>query len=83
MPKLFTTPPVERPLFLQLRSHPGAPDALDLVIVDQDGADAKNGMVLSIRTDGTLETYQIVVPGFGTLEGAFQITSLEIGRAHV
>ncbi|MGU3361113.1 phage major tail protein, TP901-1 family [Methylobacterium sp. M6A4_1b] len=32
--------------------------------------------------DGTLETYQIVVPGFGTLEGAFQITSLEYRGDH-
>ncbi|KQP38256.1 phage tail protein [Methylobacterium sp. Leaf104] len=32
--------------------------------------------------DGTLETYQIVVPGFGTLEGLFQITSLEYRGDH-
>src|SRR3954451_5375744 len=30
--------------------------------------------------DGTVTNYQIVIPDFGTVEGAFQITSLEIRR---
>ncbi len=32
--------------------------------------------------DGTLDTFQVVVPGFGTLEGPFQITSLEYRGDH-
>ena len=32
--------------------------------------------------DGTIETYQIVVPAFGTIEGGFQITSLEYRGDH-
>lgn len=32
--------------------------------------------------DGTIDTVQVVVPGFGTLEGPFQITSLEYRGDH-
>ena len=32
--------------------------------------------------DGTIKTYQIVIPDFGTVEGAFQITSLEFAGDH-
>jgi TP901-1 family phage major tail protein len=32
--------------------------------------------------DGTLKNYQIVIPDFGTIEGAFQITSLEFAGEH-
>ncbi|MCJ2033276.1 phage major tail protein, TP901-1 family [Methylobacterium sp. J-068] len=32
--------------------------------------------------DGALETFQVVVPAFGTLEGLFQITSLEYRGDH-
>jgi TP901-1 family phage major tail protein len=32
--------------------------------------------------DGTLKTYQIVIPAFGTVAGAFQITSLEFAGEH-
>jgi TP901-1 family phage major tail protein len=32
--------------------------------------------------DGTIVNYQIVIPGFGTVQGAFQITSLEFAGEH-
>ena len=32
--------------------------------------------------DGTVTTYQIVIPGFGTVQGAFQITNLEFAGEH-
>jgi TP901-1 family phage major tail protein len=32
--------------------------------------------------DGTVNNYQIVVPDFGTVSGAFQITSLEFAGEH-
>lgn len=32
--------------------------------------------------DGTIKSYQIVIPDFGTVEGAFQITSLEFAGDH-
>jgi TP901-1 family phage major tail protein len=32
--------------------------------------------------DGTIRTWQIVVPDFGTLTGLFQVTSLEYGGRH-
>ncbi len=32
--------------------------------------------------DGTVRTWQVVVPDFGTIEGAFQITSLEYAGTH-
>ena len=32
--------------------------------------------------EGAIETYQIVVPSFGTIEGPFQITSLEYRGDH-
>ena len=32
--------------------------------------------------DGTVQNYQIVIPDFGTVEGAFQITSLEFAGEH-
>jgi TP901-1 family phage major tail protein len=31
---------------------------------------------------GTIETYQIVVPDFGAIEGLFQITALELSGRH-
>jgi TP901-1 family phage major tail protein len=44
--------------------------------------EASDARLRQVFFDGTLETYQIVVPGFGTLEGAFQITSLEYRGDH-
>ncbi len=32
--------------------------------------------------DGTVKTYQIVIPDFGTIEGPFQITSLDFAGEH-
>ena len=32
--------------------------------------------------DGTVTNYQIAIPDFGTVEGAFQITSLEFAGEH-
>ena len=32
--------------------------------------------------DGTVKNYQIVVPDFGTVQGAFQITNLEFAGEH-
>jgi TP901-1 family phage major tail protein len=32
--------------------------------------------------DGTIASYQIVIPDFGTMQGAFQITSLEFAGEH-
>lgn len=31
---------------------------------------------------GTIRSWQVIVPDFGSIEGAFQITSLEIGGRH-
>jgi len=32
--------------------------------------------------DGTIVAYQIVIPGFGTVQGPFQVTSLEFAGEH-
>ena len=32
--------------------------------------------------DGTIGDWQVIVPDFGTIEGAFQITALEYGGEH-
>jgi len=32
--------------------------------------------------DGTVTNYQIVIPAFGTVQGAFQLTSLEFAGEH-
>jgi TP901-1 family phage major tail protein len=32
--------------------------------------------------DGTIGSYQIVIPDFGTIQGSFQITSLEFAGEH-
>jgi TP901-1 family phage major tail protein len=32
--------------------------------------------------DGAVKTYQIVIPDFGTVQGAFQITTLEFAGEH-
>ena len=32
--------------------------------------------------DGAVKTYQIVIPDFGTVEGAYQITNLEFAGEH-
>ena len=32
--------------------------------------------------DGAVKNYQVVIPGFGTVTGPFQITSLEFAGEH-
>jgi len=32
--------------------------------------------------DGTIRDWQVIVPDFGTLEGAFQVTALEYSGEH-
>ena len=32
--------------------------------------------------DGAVKTYQVVIPAFGTVQGAFQITTLEFAGEH-
>ena len=44
--------------------------------------EASDARLRQVFFDGALETYQVVVPGFGTLEGLFQITSLEYRGDH-
>jgi TP901-1 family phage major tail protein len=43
------------------------------------GSDA---LVRQTFFDGSVKNYQIVIPDFGTLEGAFQITGLEFAGEH-
>lgn len=43
---------------------------------------ASDALIRQSFFDGTIRTAQIVVPDFGTLEGPFQITSLEIAAEH-
>jgi TP901-1 family phage major tail protein len=44
--------------------------------------EASDARLRQVFFDGALETFQIVVPAFGTLEGLFQITSLEYRGDH-
>ena len=44
--------------------------------------EASDARLRQVFFDGTLETFQIVVPSFGNLEGLFQITSLEYRGDH-
>ncbi|MDP4021412.1 phage major tail protein, TP901-1 family [Methylobacterium sp. NEAU 140] len=43
---------------------------------------ASDARLRQIFFDGTIETYQVVVPEFGTLQGPFQIASLEYRGDH-
>lgn len=43
---------------------------------------ASDAMVRQAFFDGTISTCRIVVPDFGTIDGAFQITSLEFAGEH-
>nr|WP_321457690.1 phage major tail protein, TP901-1 family [uncultured Cohaesibacter sp.] len=38
--------------------------------------------IRSLFFDGTIATWQVIIPDFGTLEGAFQITALEYSGQH-
>ena len=44
--------------------------------------EASDARLRQVFFEGTIETYQIVVPGFGTIEGPFQITGLEYRGDH-
>ncbi|TXM67520.1 phage major tail protein, TP901-1 family [Methylobacterium sp. WL69] len=44
--------------------------------------EASDARLRQLFFEGTIETFQVVVPAFGTLEGPFQITSLEYRGDH-
>lgn len=44
--------------------------------------EASDARLRQVFFDGTIETYQIVVPSFGTITGSFQVTSLEYRGDH-
>ncbi len=43
---------------------------------------ASDALVRQTFFDGAVKTYQVVIPDFGTVEGAFQIVSLEFAGEH-
>ena len=43
---------------------------------------ASDALVRQAFFDGTINDYQVVVPDFGTIEGMFQISSLEFSGEH-
>jgi len=43
---------------------------------------ASDGRLRALFFDGQSELFQLVVPGFGRLEGAFQVTALDYRGAH-
>lgn len=43
---------------------------------------ATDTLMRQVFFDGMLKTYQIVIPDFGAIEGAFQIVSLEFAGEH-
>ena len=43
---------------------------------------ASDALVRQTFFDGAVKSYQIVIPDFGTVEGPFQITSLEFAGEH-
>src|SRR5215204_5604970 len=43
---------------------------------------ATDALVRQTFFDGAIKNYQIVIPDFGTVEGAFQISSLEFAGEH-
>jgi TP901-1 family phage major tail protein len=43
---------------------------------------ASDDTIRQLFFDGTIRDWQIVIPDFGTVEGAFQITSLEFTGRH-
>jgi TP901-1 family phage major tail protein len=44
--------------------------------------EASDARMRQVFFDGTIRTYQVVVPDFGRIEGPFQITSLEYRGDH-
>lgn len=49
------------------------------VFKDQDS----NRLLRDIFFDGSIKRFQIVIPGFGTIEGPFQISSLDYRGEHI
>jgi TP901-1 family phage major tail protein len=43
---------------------------------------ASDELVRAAFFDGAVKDYQVVIPDFGTIEGAFQITALEFAGEH-
>ena len=43
---------------------------------------ASDETVRSYFFDGTIRDWQMIIPDFGTVEGAFQVTALEFAGAH-
>jgi TP901-1 family phage major tail protein len=43
---------------------------------------ASDALVRATFFDGAVKTYQVVMPDFGTIEGPFQISSLEFAGEH-
>lgn len=43
---------------------------------------ASDALVRASFFDGTLKTWQVLIPDFGTVTGPFQITALEMGGDH-
>ena len=43
---------------------------------------ASDALIRQAFFDGTIAGYQVVIPDFGTVQGPFQITSLEIAGEH-
>jgi TP901-1 family phage major tail protein len=43
---------------------------------------ATDATVRQVFFDGTIRTWQVIVPDFGTLAGTFQVTSLEYSGEH-
>lgn len=44
--------------------------------------EASDARLRQVFFDGAVETFQVVVPAFGTIEGPFQVTSLEYRGDH-
>ena len=44
--------------------------------------EASDALVRGYFFDGTIRDWQVIIPDFGTVEGAFQITSLEYAGSH-
>lgn len=44
--------------------------------------DASDEIVRSLFFNGTIRSWQVVVPDFGTVEGPFQVTALELAGNH-
>src|SRR6186997_940808 len=43
---------------------------------------ASDALMRQTFFDGAVKTFQVIIPDFGTVEGAFQITSLEFAGEH-